>query len=78
VLEVDERVRLPEAIAQFLARDHFSGPREQGGQDLSRLVLKTDATSLPVELTRRRVELERAELNPLRRGLIDGHEMRGV
>src|SRR5687767_10203346 len=61
VLEIDEGVRFPQAIPQFLARGNLAGMLEERGEDLPRLVLEPDTVSVTVQLTSGRVELERSK-----------------
>jgi hypothetical protein len=60
-IERDERVRRPQALVQFLARDDFAGPIEECQEHLERLALNANAPPLFSELARAHIELERAE-----------------
>jgi hypothetical protein len=61
VLEVDERVVLPQSLAELLARGHLATPFQQRGEDLARLILHPDTLAIAIELSRGGVELEGAE-----------------
>ncbi len=63
VLEVDERVGLPETVAQVVARDNLARPVEECRQHLGRLLLQRDATAIvAAELAGRRIEYESGKL----------------
>src|SRR5262249_51095843 len=57
-VEVDERVRGPEALPQLVARDEVAGPFEQQQQDLNGLLGEPDLQPLLAQLTRSEVQLE--------------------
>ncbi len=63
VLEVDERVGLPEPVAQILASDNIAGPVKERRQHLGRLLLQRHATAIvAAELAGRRIEYESGKL----------------
>src|SRR5262249_5461818 len=58
VVEVDERVRLPQPAAQLLARYDLTGPLEQRHENLKRLLLKPEPDPVFSQLPSRRVEFK--------------------
>jgi hypothetical protein len=63
VLEIDERARGPEPLAQLLARDEIARPLQQQRQDVKGLSRKAEAHARLPELTGAEIQLEDAELN---------------
>jgi hypothetical protein len=60
---VDVRVRRPQAYAQFLARDDFTGLFEQDNQDLINLALELQPRAIPRHFLPLLINLERSEMN---------------
>jgi len=60
-LEVHERVRAPEALAELGAGDELARTLEQGDEQSKRQILDADRAALLPELTGGRVGLEVAE-----------------
>lgn len=65
VLEVHERVALPQPFAQFFAGGNLARAFEQRREDLPGLLLQPDALTLSVKFARHRVELEAPEVEAL-------------
>src|ERR1700682_6715333 len=60
---VDVRVCGPQAYAQFLARDDFTGLFEQNYQDLINLALELQPRAIPRHFLPLLINLERHEMN---------------
>ena len=70
MVEINERVRWPEFLAQFLARHQFAGTKDERLQNFKGLVLQTDLPTSFAELVVAQVNLEDPKMNDLgRRGL---------
>jgi hypothetical protein len=61
VVEVDERVLAPEALAQIVAAHQFAGTFQQRDEEFERKSRQADPPSVPGQLPRARVRLERPE-----------------
>ena len=61
VLEVDERSRRPEKLAELLAHHNLARPIDHHRENLKRLILKPDADSPFPQLARAHVDLEGAK-----------------
>jgi len=55
VIEINERIALPQSIAKFFAADDFAGMLEQHSQNLAWLVLQLDLDALLPEFGRAKV-----------------------
>ena len=60
---IDESVVLPELLLNLLASDDFAGSAQQHLEELGRLRVELDRSSVPAEFTALRIECERAESN---------------
>lgn len=65
VLEIDEGVRSPQALAQFLAGDHLARFFEESGKDLKRLLRQLGFDAVAVEFGRSQIKLARPEADGL-------------
>ena len=61
MVEVNESVGRPEALAQFLSRDNHSRSFQQDRQNAKWLVLQTQTTSIFAKLTGIKVGFENSE-----------------
>jgi hypothetical protein len=64
VIKIDERVRRPKFLLEFLARDHLAGMLHQHRQHLKRLLLKPHAQPMFAQFARAQIELEYSEAEP--------------
>jgi hypothetical protein len=61
VVEVNEGVGRPQAMAKIIPGDHFSRLLQQQGEDLQRLLLQLHLQSIPAQLSGAKVNLKRPE-----------------
>ena len=61
VVEVDEGIRRPKRLLEFLSCDHVAHVLEQHRQDLKRLLLELDLQALLAKLARSKIDLESPE-----------------
>jgi len=61
VIEIDEGIGRPQAVAKLVPGHGLARPFEQHGQNLKRLLLKSEPHSLLVQLTGSKIDLEHAE-----------------
>jgi hypothetical protein len=61
VLEVDERIALPEPLTQFLAGNQLAGALHQALEHLEGLLLEVHAQAGLSQLAHAKVQLERAK-----------------
>ena len=64
MIEVDEGVGWPEAVAELFAGDDLAGFLEEQGKDLEGLVLELDSDAVLAEFAGAEVELEAREAQP--------------
>ena len=72
VLEIDERPRRPQTLAQLFARHHFAGPLEHHRENFERLILQPDADAALAQLARAQIDLEGPESLDVRRASFQG------
>jgi hypothetical protein len=66
VVEVDERIVWPEFPPELLTGDELTMARHEHPENLPRLVLQADSSPRFPQITRRRIELERAKSHEAR------------
>jgi hypothetical protein len=66
VVEVDECIVGPELLPELLTGDELTMARYEHPEDLPRLILQADSSPRSPEVTRRRIELERAKSHEAR------------
>jgi hypothetical protein len=65
VLEIDESVLRPEAVAKFFASDDYAGTLDQNGQDFDGLAVQVELVPEFEEFTGLGIELESSEADYL-------------
>ena len=63
LVEIDERIRGPQSLLQFIPRDQLPGMLQQNVENLKRLSLKRPSVAVAAELCGFEVESELAEAN---------------
>ncbi len=58
VLEIDERIGLPQPLAQFLASHDLTSPLDERKEDLTRVFLQANGSAIAVQLPVGSIQLE--------------------
>jgi hypothetical protein len=66
VVEVDESISLPEAVAKLIPGNYLAGLLQQHGQDLERLFGELKAKPLPAKLRGLQIDLKHPKTNDSR------------